>query len=89
VVQETHALREVFAVVREAPAGGPIELHMRQDEQVFAVLTILAGATVSNVVNGFGIRPLHAGERVYLDVVAVPQAANSLPGRDLTVTIRF
>jgi len=89
VVQESHSLRDVFAVVREAPAGGHIELHLRLDDYVFAVLTIPDGATASNVVNGFGLKPLAVGGRINLDIVAVPQAADSLPGRDLTVTIRF
>jgi hypothetical protein len=89
VVQESHALRDVFAVVREAPTGGNIEMHLRLDDYVFAVLVIADGSTSSNVVNGFGLLPLTVGGQVNLDIVAVPQAPGSTPGRDLTVTIRF
>ncbi len=89
VVQEAHALRDVFAIVREAPTTGPVQLYLRQDAAVFAVLTIPAGETFSNVVNGFGIVPLAAGSQIHLDIVAAPQAGDALPGRDLTVTMRF
>ncbi len=65
VVEQAHAIRDVFAVMGEAPSGGEVEVHVRRDDGVFAVLTIDAGATVSNVVNGFGIAPLPAGARVW------------------------
>jgi hypothetical protein len=41
------------------------------------------------VFSGFGKAPLTADDRIYLDVVSVPGAPNTLPGRDLTVTIRM
>ena len=47
------------------------------------------GATVSNTLDGLGMPPLALGAQVHLDVVDVPGAANTLPGRDLTVTIRL
>jgi hypothetical protein len=50
-------------------------------------LTVPAGATVSNVVSGFGLAALPADGKISLDVTAVGSAAN--PGRDLTVTIRL
>jgi hypothetical protein len=41
------------------------------------------------VIGGFGLPPFAANAQVSLDVLAVPGAANTLPGRDLTVTIRL
>ncbi|HWR49762.1 MAG TPA: hypothetical protein VN428_01555, partial [Bryobacteraceae bacterium] len=89
VVQERHAVRNVCAVLREAPAGAPIRINVRQDEDLIATLTIAAGETASNVASGFGVGPLRAGAQIHVDVVSAPQAAGTHPGRDLTVMIRL
>jgi hypothetical protein len=89
VIDETHAVRDIFAVVREAPSGGAIQLQLRQGSTVYATLTIADGAIVSGVVSGFGLPALQANERLSLDITAVPGSAGTLPGRDLTVTIRL
>lgn len=89
VVQDTHSVRDIFAVVREAPTGAAVELRLRQNEVTYCNLTIAAGATISNSVSGFGLPPLAAGAQINLDVVSVGQGAEQLPGRDLTVTIRL
>jgi len=89
VVQDAHSARDIFAVVREAPTGQPVSLRLRQNETTYCELTIQAGATISNVVNGFGLPPLVAGAQVNLDIVSVGQGAENLPGRDLTVTMRL
>jgi len=89
VIDETRAARDLFAVVREAPSGGPIELQLRRDSTVYATLTIADGATTSNVVNGFGLPALPVDARLRLDITSVPGAPDTLPGRDLTVTIRL
>ena len=83
------AFERVFAVVREAPSGGAIELNLRQGSTGYCTLTIPDGATISNVVNGFGLTPLAADSRLNLDIASVPGAPNTLPGRNLTVTIRL
>jgi hypothetical protein len=64
-------------------------LQLRQNATVYCTLTIVDGATTSNVVDGFGLPPLTADSQVSLDILSVPGAANTLPGRDLTVTIRL
>jgi len=89
VMDRAHAVRDVFAVVREAPDGGDVELVVRQGALTYCTLTIPDGETISNVVSGFGLPPLGADALLYLDVIAVPGAPNTLPGRDLTVTIRL
>jgi hypothetical protein len=88
-MEDAHVARDIFAVVREAPAGGAIEMRLRQNDTAYCTLTIADGQTISNVVNGFALPPLAAGARVDLDVTSVPTAAGTLPGRDLTVTIRL
>lgn len=87
-VERGHAARDVFALVREAPTGGPLVLKVRQGTAEYCTLTVAAGDTVSNVVSGFGKAPLSVATPVSLDVVSVPAGANTLPGRDLAVVIR-
>lgn len=91
VVDRAHAVRDVSAVVREAPDGGPIELRVRVNDDEYCTLTISEDETVSDmpVFSGFGKAPLTANDRISLDVVSAPGSANTLPGRDLTVTIRM
>jgi hypothetical protein len=89
VAQDPHSVRDIFAVVREAPTGVEVSLRLRQNDVVYCNLTIPAGGTMSNTVNGFGLAPLAAGAQINLDVLSVGQGAEQLPGRDLTVTIRI
>jgi hypothetical protein len=89
VLEDAHVARDIFAVVRDAPDGGAIELQLRQDDVVYCTLTIADGQTISNVVNGFGLPPLAADARLDLDITSVPTAADTLPGRDLTVIVRL
>ncbi|MEO8100785.1 MAG: phage tail protein [Acidobacteriota bacterium] len=89
VMEDSHAARDIFAVVREAPDGGDIELSLLQDETIYCTLIVPDGETISDTVGGFGLPPLTANARLTLDITSVPGAANTLPGRDLTVTIRF
>ena len=82
-------MRDLFAVVQEAPSVGPVTLRLRQDGDEICLLTIEPGATISNVVDGFALSPLRNGAYLHLDVVSLSQSAESTPGSDLTVTIRL
>jgi len=86
VVEEAHSVRDAFALVRDAPSGGAIELRLRQDQETYCTLRIEAGETTSNVEDGFLLGPLRAGAQLRLDVLAVGEVS---PGRDLTVTLRL
>jgi hypothetical protein len=89
VIEDSHVPRDIFAVVAQAPSGGPIQMQLRQGATVYCTLTIADGATTSNSVNGFGLPPLIANSQVNLDITSVAGAAATLPGRDLTVTVRL
>jgi hypothetical protein len=89
VIEAAHSVRDIFAIVGEAPSGGPVDLQLRQDDVVHCTLRIPSGATISDVVGGFGLPPLRAGARLELDIVSVAQTSDSTPGGDLTVTIRL
>ncbi|MCX6596464.1 MAG: phage tail protein [Acidobacteria bacterium] len=89
VVSEGRAVRDIFAVVAEAPMGQPAVARLRRNGQILCDLTIPAGAKISNVVDGFGLPPLTEMTQLGLDIIAVPPASDGAPGRDLTVTIRL
>jgi hypothetical protein len=89
IVETTEAMRDIFAVVGQAPSGGAVQMQLRQGSTVFATLTIADGATISGSVDGFGLAPLAANSLISLDILSVPGAANTLPGSDLTVIIRL
>jgi hypothetical protein len=82
-------IRDMFATVRTPPAAGRIRLSVQQNDQPIGELEISAGGTQSQTVSGFGLAPLRRGARVKVNVIEVPTAADSVPGSDLTVTIRL
>jgi hypothetical protein len=88
IVGGWRAVRDVFAVVREAPTGGPVVLRVLVNNSEYCTLTIPAGAVLSNTVSGFNLPPLPDGATVSVDIVSVPSSGAGSPGRDLTVTIR-
>lgn len=90
IIERSHAVGDISAVVREAPVGGDITLRLRQDEEEYCTLTIHEGANSTSLpVNRFGSPPLTVGKRLCLDVVTVPGSPGTFPGRDLTITIRL
>lgn len=89
VIDTSLAVRDMFAIVAEAPSGGPVTLQLVLGSTVYCTLTIADGATQSNVVDGFGLPPLTASAQLNLNITAVPTAADSLPGQDLTVIVRL
>jgi hypothetical protein len=89
VIETTEAARDIFAVVGQAPSGGDVQLQLRQGSTVYCSLTITDGTTTSASVNGFGLPPLESGSLMSLDILSVPGAADTLPGRDLTVIVRL
>jgi hypothetical protein len=89
LMEDTHVVRDVYAIVGSRPSGGGISLQLTIGGAEYCVLTIADGAATSNVVKGFGLAPLLAGAKLSLNVIAVPQAVGSVPGSDLTVVVRL
>jgi hypothetical protein len=89
VVEDGHSVRDIFAVVREAPTGAPVQLALKRNGNPYCSLTIPTGSNISNVVDGFGLSALAAFDEVTLDVVSVGSTFMTTPGRDLTVTVRL
>lgn len=88
IVGGWRAVRDVFAVVREAPSGGPVILRVLVNNAEYCSLTIAAGSVLSNTWHGFNRPPLPDGAVVSIDIISVPSSGSGSPGRDLTVTIR-
>lgn len=88
-IDSATAIRDIYAMVNDAPTGAPIVIAVRQDTVTLAQLTIPTGAKISNVVNGFGLPALDPAKRMSLDIVSVGSAENTTPGADLTVTVRL
>ncbi len=64
-------------------------MQLNQNNVAYCTLTIPAGETISNVVNGFELPFLQAGLQITFDITSVVQMGDSAPGRDLTVTVRL
>jgi len=85
VVEAAHAVEDVYAVVKQAPVGSPIQLTLSQNGTTYCTLTIPDGATSSLAVDGFGM-PLQEQAQLSLAITAVGETS---PGSDLTVIIRL
>jgi hypothetical protein len=89
LVETSCSVRDVYAVVQDAPSGAPITMQVTQNGAVYCELTIPTGATVSNDVDGFALGPLQAAAIIGLNITSVVQTSDTAPGSDLTVTIRL
>ena len=89
VISEPHSVRDVYAIVGEAPQSGDVEMQLRADEWVYCNLIISAGSTTSNRIDGFGLAPLQPDSKLFLDILSVGTNPELTPGRDLTVVIRL
>jgi hypothetical protein len=89
IVEDPHAVRDIYAVVRGPATSGDIQLRVKHGGVDYCDLTIANGGTTSNVVSGFGLPPLQAKAQLSVDIVSLPQDPAIYPGSDLTVTIRL
>lgn len=88
-MDSSHSVRDIFAKVGSAPTLADVVLRLKVDSVTYCNLTIAMGETTSNILDGFGLKPLAAGAQLGLDVVSVGQTNDSTPGSDLTVTVRL
>ena len=86
IVDAPHAVRDMYAIVKQAPAGGPVQIQINYNGAAYCGLTIPDGGTISNTVKGFGLAYLDAGSRISMDITS---CGVSDPGSDLTVIIRL
>jgi hypothetical protein len=89
VTDGVRVIRDVRATVGQAPVGSAITVRLMAGGIIYANLTILAGARGSNIVSGFGRKPLPEGSELIAGIVSIPKGGGTDPGRDLTVTVRL
>jgi hypothetical protein len=85
VVEASHAVRDVFAVLG-SPADSAVQLQLNVNGAAYCALAFSPGMIVSNSVSGLTLPPLPSGSKITLAVATVGQ---SIPGADLTVLIRL
>ncbi|MGA2185061.1 MAG: phage tail protein [Bryobacteraceae bacterium] len=88
-VDRARSIGDVFATVNVAPSGGDLVVAVTQNETELCRVTIADGSTSSDTVDGAGLGVLTAGATLNTNVVAVPTGVNSMPGQDLTVTVKL
>ena len=75
------------AIVSTPPTGAAIILQINRNGAPYATRAdSTAGATISNVVGGFGLPALRAGDLLSLDITGV---GTTIPGSDLTLIMRL
>jgi hypothetical protein len=92
LVEASHAVRDIRAVLTQAATGYTISVDVLQNGIEYCNLLIESGSTGSAVLDGVGLPPLTGGASLTLNVAlqVVPGFQGSIsPGRDLTVTIRL
>jgi hypothetical protein len=85
VVEAAHAVRDIYAVVKQAP-DSDVKLRLQQNGTDYCRLLIQATRTISEPVDGLTLPPLEAGARLSL---AVEEVGANQPGSDLTVVVRL
>jgi hypothetical protein len=86
IVDADQSVRDMYAVLIGPPSGAGVTLEINRNGSAYATLQFAAGAAVSNVVSGFGLPALRAGDQLSLDVDGV---GTTNPGSDLTVIMRL
>jgi hypothetical protein len=89
IIDRDHSVRDVFATLESPATGGPVELDVLTDGDVYCTLIFPQGSPFSNVVNGTTLPPLRAGARLTVNVRSVVHYGNTIPGRDLSIRIRL
>jgi hypothetical protein len=91
LVSASHAVRDIRAVVNQAPTGYSIGIQVLQNGSLYCNLTIASGTTTSNIVDGVSLPALTAQQTLTVNVqlnTPVNYTGTLAPGADLTVTIR-
>jgi Putative phage tail protein len=84
-IEGPHAIRDIYAIIKTPSTESAIGLNINVGGTLLCSLSIPAGATISNVVEGLLLPVLNTGNLLSLDVTSVGQ---TVPGSDLTVVIR-
>ncbi len=86
IVDADRSVRDIYGIVNTAPTGAAIILQINRNGALYVTVQIPAGATISNVVGGFGLPALRSGDLLTLNVAGV---GTTVPGSDLTLVMRL
>jgi hypothetical protein len=86
IVDANRSVRDMYGIVGTAPTGAGIVLQINRNGSAYATVQFSVGTTTSNVVNGFGLPPLQAGDQLSLNITGV---GTTVPGSDLTLILRL
>jgi hypothetical protein len=86
IVDADRSVRDIYGIVGTAPAGAAINLQINRNGASYADVTFAPGSTVSDIVGGFGLPALRAGDLLSLNVTGV---GTTVPGSDLTLIMRL
>lgn len=92
LIETSHAVQDIRAVVNQAAAGYIISVDVLQNGTEYCNVFIPDGQTTSQVLNGAALPPLVSGASLSINVTLQVDSSFSgtvSPGRDLTVTIRL
>ncbi len=93
VVEATHAVRDIRAVLIQPPIGYSATIDLLQNGNPYCTLLIDSGDKTSTaIVDGLSLPPLAEGAVLSMNVslgAAQGFTGSPSPGQDLTVTIRF
>lgn len=92
LVETSHAVQDIRAVVTQAAAGYVVSVDVLQNGVEYCNVSIPDGQTTSQVLDGASLPPLVTGASLTINVTLQvdPSFTGAVsPGRDLTVTIRL
>jgi hypothetical protein len=84
IVDSNRIVGSIYGVLRTPSGGTGVTLQLNQNGNPYATVQFDPGASVSGIVDGFGLPVLHAGDLLSLDVVGV---GTTNPGSDLTLVM--
>ncbi len=88
VLDRTRVVRDVQAFVDSAPSGGNVLIVLNADGQPIATLVVADGSVQASPFVPAGALQLAEGVKLNFDISAVPQAADTFAGQNLSVQIR-
>jgi hypothetical protein len=88
VLDRTRVVRDVQAFVDSAPSGGNVMIVLNADGQPITTLVVADGSVQANPFIPAGALQLAEGVKLNFDISAVPQAADTFAGQNLSLQIR-
>jgi hypothetical protein len=86
IVDTDRAVRDIYGILSAPPMGAAILLQINCNGAPYAAVQFADGSTVSDIVDGFGMSPLRAGDQLSLNIGGV---GTTVPGSDLTLIVRL